>query len=328
MKGTTTGIADVYLDGEFDETVDLSASTASYQVDVWSSGDLADAPHEVRIERSDACPAGKYITIDAVDLAGTLDAGPPTLAVTGLSPRTGSTAGGTSVTITGTLFANVSAVTFGGQAAASWHVDSSTKITAVAPAHAAGAVDVLVTTTAGTSENTSADDFTYVVPPAYTRYDQTNANIVKTGTWTNYTSTPSYLGSYGRSSTSGASATIWFTGTRLDYIAMKGTTTGYAEIWVDGVKVTGSSPINLYASPAVFQRLIYTTGPLADTLHCVRIVRSTASASGKYLTLDAVEIYGEISAPPTRYQQTDSHIAKTGVWSTFTTSSASGGTYI
>jgi SpoIID/LytB domain protein len=330
MQGTTTGIADVYLDGEFDATVDLSASVATYQVDVWSTGDLADAPHVVRIERNAGSPAGTFVTIDAVDLAGTLTDPPPPPApptITGLAPGNGSSAGGTSVTITGTSLIGASAVTFGGQSAASFHVDSSTQMTAVTPAHAVGSADVRVTTTAGTSENTPADDFTYTAAPSVTRYDQTNGNIVKTGTWANYGSPPSYLGSYGRSNTTGASATIWFTGTQLDYIAFKGTTTGYAEIWVDGVKVTGSSPINLHASPAAYQQLVWTTGPLANGLHSVKIVRSASSASGKYLTLDAVDIYGTISAPPARYEQADTRIVKTGSWTTFTKVAASGGSY-
>ena len=59
----------------------------------------------------------------------------------------------------------------------------------------------------------------------------------------------------------------------------------------------------------------------------MKIVRSAASASGKYLTLDAVDIYGTIAAPPTRYQQADSHIVKDGVWTNFTKRAASGGTY-
>ena len=94
----------------------------------------------------------------------------------------------------------------------------------------------------------------------------------------NYSSTTASGGSYGRSSTSGASATIKFVGTRLDYIAMKGTTTGYAEIWVDGVKVTGTTPINLYASPAAYQQNVYSTGTLTFGLHTVKIVRASASA--------------------------------------------------
>lgn len=53
--------------------------------------------------------------------------------------------GGTSVVIAGTTFTDATAVTFGGVAAESFTVDGDTQITAVAPAHAAGTVQVVVT---------------------------------------------------------------------------------------------------------------------------------------------------------------------------------------
>ena len=56
---------------------------------------------------------------------------PPT--VTGVSPSSGPTAGGTVVTITGTNFTGASAVNFGATAAASYTVDSATQITATTP---------------------------------------------------------------------------------------------------------------------------------------------------------------------------------------------------
>ena len=228
-------------------------------------------------------PAGSTANTAADDFTYAVP-GVPT--ITSLSPATGSVDGGTSVIINGTNFAGLSgasAVTFGGVNATSYHVNSGTKITAVAPAHAAGAVRVQVTAVGGTTADTANDDFTYTTAPPVTRYDQTNANIVKTGTWADFASPGSYGGSYGRSSTAGASATIWFTGTQLDYIAMKGTTTGYADIYVDGVKVTGTTPVNLAASPAPStSRTVWTTGPLANGLHSVKIVRSASSAAGKY----------------------------------------------
>jgi hypothetical protein len=69
----------------------------------------------------------------------------PSLAVTAISPVSGSVDGGTTVTITGTAFAAGATVTIGGVAATSVTVVSSTKITAVTPAHALGSVDVTVT---------------------------------------------------------------------------------------------------------------------------------------------------------------------------------------
>ncbi|MFA4861219.1 glycine-rich domain-containing protein [Methanoregula sp.] len=76
-----------------------------------------------------------------------------------ISPATGLFVGGTSVTITGTGFTGATAVTFGGTAATSFTVASGTSITAVTPAHAVGAVDVVVTAPGGSVTGTGA--FTY-----------------------------------------------------------------------------------------------------------------------------------------------------------------------
>jgi hypothetical protein len=90
----------------------------------------------------------------------------PTITASGVSPNTGSPSGGTSVTITGTGFTGVTTgVPFGGTAA-SFTVNSLTQITATTPAHAAGTVDVAVTTGAGTATATAA--FTYIPPPIVT----------------------------------------------------------------------------------------------------------------------------------------------------------------
>jgi hypothetical protein len=83
-------------------------------------------------------------------------------AITAVSPTSGSTLGGTSVTVTGTSFNGATAVTFGGSAAASYTVNSATQITATTPAAAASAVNVSVTTTGGSAISTNA--FTYVAP--------------------------------------------------------------------------------------------------------------------------------------------------------------------
>ena len=65
--------------------------------------------------------------------------------VTSVSPTTGSTAGGTAVTITGTNFATGATVKFGSAAATNVVVVNSTTITATTPAGSAGAVTVTVT---------------------------------------------------------------------------------------------------------------------------------------------------------------------------------------
>jgi len=66
-----------------------------------------------------------------------------------ITPSEGSTSGGTAVCITGTGLKGISHVTFGGVAATGILVKSDTSVTANAPPHSPGAVDVEVTSTTG-----------------------------------------------------------------------------------------------------------------------------------------------------------------------------------
>ena len=83
--------------------------------------------------------------------------------VLGISPGSGPTSGGTTVTISGANFAAGAAVSIGGSAATSVAVVSSTSITAVTGASAAGAAGVTVTIDGRSS--TLASAFTYVALP-------------------------------------------------------------------------------------------------------------------------------------------------------------------
>src|SRR5205823_6577314 len=93
--------------------------------------------------------------------------------VTGINSKTGSTVGGTSITILGTNLIGATAVSFGGTAASSFTVNSAMQITATAPAHTAGTVDVIVATATGPSATSTADRFTYLVIPTVTAIDLT-----------------------------------------------------------------------------------------------------------------------------------------------------------
>ena len=128
-----------------------------------------------------------------IRFSGSASSRPVTLpAVTGVSPASGSTAGGSTVTITGTGLADATGVRFGG-AAGTITSDSGTRITATSPPSTgtaaitvtsaavtadsgrqitgtgAGTVDISVTTRFGTSKTTAADRYTYTAPrPAVT----------------------------------------------------------------------------------------------------------------------------------------------------------------
>jgi hypothetical protein len=85
-------------------------------------------------------------------------------AITSVTPSSGPAAGGTSVTLAGSGFSDATAVSFGSTPASSFTVNSDGSITAVDPA-GSGTVDVKVVTAVGTSATSTADQFTYVVPP-------------------------------------------------------------------------------------------------------------------------------------------------------------------
>ena len=119
--------------------------------------------------------AGKYIrvVITVTNSAGNASAtssassaavisNVPTPTISSISPNAGTTAGGTSVTISGTNLSTVTAVTFDGTAA-TISTKTTTQLVVTTPAHAAGSVDVVVTNTAGSV--TSANGFTYANTP-------------------------------------------------------------------------------------------------------------------------------------------------------------------
>ena len=85
----------------------------------------------------------------------------PRPVVVGISPSSGTTAGGTSVTIGGYALTGATAVYFGSILATSFTVNSDGTITAVVPPGTAGTVDITVVTPGGTSATSSGDQFTY-----------------------------------------------------------------------------------------------------------------------------------------------------------------------
>ncbi|MEU8569588.1 IPT/TIG domain-containing protein [Streptomyces pathocidini] len=110
--------------------------------------------------------------------------------ISSLSPTAGSTAGGTTVTITGNNLNNAT-VDFGANPGTVTNT-TATSITVTSPAGAAGNVTVTVTTNAGT---VNAGSFTYVADPTITtiapNQGSTDGGTIVTITGTNLTTTQS-----------------------------------------------------------------------------------------------------------------------------------------
>jgi hypothetical protein len=112
----------------------------------------------------------------------------PAPVLTGLSRADGPVDGGTSVTLTGTDLGGVTSVTFGGVAAATFTVRSTTRIVALTPPGAVGTVDVAVQGPSGVGS--LADAYSYVgppLPPAAPSFAVAGSSV--TVTWTRLTGT-------------------------------------------------------------------------------------------------------------------------------------------
>jgi hypothetical protein len=138
-------------------TVSLGGTAATGVTVVSSTSITATTP-------AHAAGAANVVVTNTDNQSGTLSTGftygNPAPTVTSVAPISGSTSGGTPVTIEGTGYQSGATVSIGGTAATGVTVVSSTSITATTPAHAAGAVSVVVTNTDAQS-GTLSNGFTY-----------------------------------------------------------------------------------------------------------------------------------------------------------------------
>jgi len=175
LTATLSGAAATFIEGRIEyDTVDTCTPSGAQITGHVKSNNCYGSDHNIVFDLTVLPTAAGTVSIDVVTtstnwdsrFAGkdstttTIASAEPT--VTAVSPASGPITGGTVMVITGTGFADVTAVTFGSTPASSFTVNSDTSIIATAPpATAIGPVDVTVTTANGTSAVTSADQFTY-----------------------------------------------------------------------------------------------------------------------------------------------------------------------
>jgi hypothetical protein len=167
LTGTTSGAVTVTITG----TNFLGATGVTFGGVNASSFTVVSATQVTAV--TPARVAGG-VTVDVITPGGTARAsdvftyvaGAPTISA--VSPITGNTAGGTTITITGTNLIGTTSLTVGGIAATSVTVLSATQVTAITPAGTAGVKDIVLSTAGGSV--TSAGSFTYAAPPVITSF--------------------------------------------------------------------------------------------------------------------------------------------------------------
>ena len=164
------------------------------------------------------------------------------LTVSSVSPNSGPTSGGTSVTITGAGFVTGASVKFGNVAATNVNVVNGTSITAITPAHAQGSVTVEVT-------NSDAQSGSLVNGYSYINSDDPGNE-------------PPIVSTSGNPASGAAPLAVTFTTNASD---PDGTITGFSWVFGDGQTSTAQSPSHTYQTPGTYTATVTVTDNLGAT---------------------------------------------------------------
>jgi SpoIID/LytB domain protein len=168
--------------------------------------------------------------------------------------------------------------------------------------------------------------FSILKEGSLTRGENTSPLITYLGYWT----TSTVAGASGGSVTSAASAakvSVAFDGTYLSLLTKTAPYYGKATVTLDGgTPVT----VDMYSPTVLYQQPVYNTGNLAAGIHTLTIEwtgTKNAASAGYMVGVDAFDVVGVLTQAegPTRTEQSDTDFSYGGPWSTFATSSASGG---
>ena len=149
--GNTASVANAGAGATYNWSISngtITAGTGTNSI-TFTAGAAGTLTLNVTVTTSSGCSDAKPANVNVTAV-------PSPVTVTSVAPVSGSTYGGTAVTINGTGFAAGATVTFGGTAATNVVVVSAIKITATTPAHTAGSVNVTVTNTNTTSGTLTA----------------------------------------------------------------------------------------------------------------------------------------------------------------------------
>jgi hypothetical protein len=165
-------------------------------------------------------------------------------------------------------------------------------------------------------------------------YQQNDSRFKYIGSWSTVTTASASGGSLAASNAPGSAMNVSFNGTYVALYATKGPGYGKAQVSLDG---GAPALVDLYSATDKYKQRVYTSGLLGSGPHTLSIYwigqKSTAS-SGYKIDIDAFDFLGTVTTAPApkpilwRYQENDVRLTYLGAWSTGTSSSASGGSFI
>ena len=124
-----------------------------------------------------------------------------------------------------------------------------------------------------------------------TRFEETDASVAYTGSWDHGNFNRAWsMKTIAASSVAGARATFTFTGTAVDWIGSRKSTTGIARVYLDGAFVT---EIDTYAPGDGLQETVFSAAGLAAGSHTLTIEvtgQKNPASSSAYIVMDAFDV--------------------------------------
>ncbi|PPF28572.1 hypothetical protein C5D07_04000 [Rathayibacter tritici] len=148
-------------------------------------------------------------------------------------------------------------------------------------------LDAFVVTAGTPATSTPTPTPTPTALPAAGTYENGAAAITTVGTWSTLSGAADSGGSIAYSSTSNASATLLFSGTRVSWLSRLTPSSGINEVLLDGVQV---ATVDRYSATIRSARTVWTSPVLAAGEHTVTIRRGSTrnpASTGTTLILDA-----------------------------------------
>ncbi|MFN8595366.1 MAG: transglutaminase domain-containing protein, partial [Anaerolineae bacterium] len=164
---------------------------------------------------------------------------------------------------------------------------------------------------------------------AITRTENSSPAIVVSGTWTvvsNVLAIRASNGDYSSAATTGATATLAFSGTWINLGFVTASNTGQADILIDGINV---GLVDTYTRDNDVKSFIFNN--LSAGAHTVTIrVRGTRhpNSTANTIVLDYIDTWDGTDMPTGRVEQNSPRVWRSASFSTITDTIASGGTYM
>jgi len=122
---------------------------------------------------------------------------------------------------------------------------------------------------------------------ALSAFQETDAAITYTGSWTTSALASAFGGTVNFAGTAGAKASFAFTGTAVAWVTTYAANRGKAEVFLDGVKV---ATLDLYSASTKARRIAYARNGLSNSAHTLEIrvlgIKNAAS-TGQRVDVDA-----------------------------------------